>query len=72
MADITLSITIPDAKVAKVRAGFLAARPKEPGFAGTDAEWFEEVWRRLVTVTTQKGLRMLAAKNEPVESSYTD
>ena len=72
MPDVELKIIIPSAKVAAVKAGFLHEEPKPPTFTGTDAEWLEECWRQRVTKVTRKGLRKLAAKNEPLEESYTD
>ena len=47
MADLTLNITIPDAKVAAAKAAFLKRHPKptdseHPDFGLSDKQWLEK------------------------------
>lgn len=71
MADLDLTLTIPDGKVAKAKEGFLAECPKPAGFSGTDKEWFQEVLRRLINPIIRRGLQKLAVVAAETEDDYT-
>lgn len=62
MADLTLSITIPDAKVTQAKAAFLKRFPKptEGGDASlTDKQWIEKVISILINREIRKGKNSL-------------
>jgi hypothetical protein len=71
MADITLTITIPDAKVAKAREVFFVIHPKPESYAGTDKDWIEETIRHHLTMTVKQGLLRKAQADAVLEDSYT-
>lgn len=72
MADITLTITIPDAKAAKAKEGFLRECPKPAAFGGTDKEWIEEVLRRTINQHVRRGLHTIAQEATTIEDDYTE
>ena len=45
MPDVILSLKIPSAKVAELKAAFLSVFPKPDEFTGTDKQWIEQ-WLR--------------------------
>ncbi len=64
MADLTFTLTIPDAKVAAAKAAFLARRPKpteEPDSLLTDKQWIEKVISKMVNREIQLGKAQLDA-----------
>jgi len=72
MPDITISFTIPSAKVTKAREGYLRSHPKPGTFAGTDKEWITRCVRRDFVDTVKDGLRNIAHAELVVEDDYTE
>ena len=67
MADKTITITVPDAKVATALTGFLAIYPNNemtddevPVAKYTNAKWVNEKMRRILIRDVRRGLQMLA------------
>ena len=65
MADKVITITVPDAKVAKALEGFLKIYPNsekdlngDPKF--NNAQWVSEKMRRLLVRDVRRGLQMIA------------
>lgn len=69
MPDLTLTLTIPEAKIQKVRDGFLQIRPKpEEDLELTDKQYLEKVLLSYIKRITIAGLRELASQNEDVST----
>lgn len=73
MADKTITITIPSAKVAKALEGFLAIYPnsemtedEEPINKYSDAQWVNEKIRRIIIRDVKRGLQMIADKQAQI------
>ena len=78
MADVTITITIPDAKVATAKTGFLKIYPNTemtedevPVALYTDAQWIREQIRRLIIRDVRRGLQMVANEAASVENDDT-
>jgi len=67
-----ITISIPTAKVAEARQGFLTTYPKPEGFGGTDMEWVEKMIRIWFTEQVITGLRRQAYKAATVDADYTE
>jgi hypothetical protein len=70
MADVVLSVTIPEAKVAKALEGFLKIYPKPEGSALSYKEWVREKVRQLIVRDIRRGLQMI--KNEQSQIAVDD
>jgi len=73
MADITISLTIPEAKVETALQGFLKIYPNSemtedetPVNKYTNKQWITEKLRRLVIRDVRRGLQMIANENAQV------
>ena len=68
MADLTLTITIPDGKVARSKARSLANRPNDIMENGekkySDKEWIEFQVKEFLMRCDEKGKRKLAATDD--------
>ncbi len=62
--DVTITITIPAAKVADFQAGFLRVYPKPADVNGvspyTDKQWLKKIVTNLLTETYKRGKKRLA------------
>jgi len=75
MANVTLTFTIPEEKVATAMEGFLKIYPNnekdENGDAvWTDGEWIKEKIRQIIVRDVRRGLQMAA--NEAAQISQDD
>ena len=73
MADLTLTITIPDTKVSDAKAAFLARHPKptddtHPQFGLNDKQWFEH-W---ISAKVNRELRLGKAQLNAPAPDETD
>jgi len=78
MADAIITITIPDAKVATAKTGFLKIYPNTemtedevPVALYTDAQWIREQVRRMIIRDIRRGLQMVANEAASVENDDT-
>ena len=78
MADVTITITIPDAKVETAKTGFLKIYPnvemtedEVPVSKYTDVQWIREQIRRIIIRDIRRGLQMVANEAASVESDDT-
>ena len=75
-ADVVITITVPDAKVAIALEGFLGIYPNieknEDGSAKyTDKQWVNERMRRILVRDVRRGLQIIANKAAKVEEDDT-
>lgn len=68
MADMPITIIIPDANVVRVRAAFLEKYPK-PATGYTDIQWFKEIIRRFLRNIVQEYEEKNATDAASVEAS---
>lgn len=73
MADVTISLVIPEAKVAKALEGFLKIYPNKemtddeiPVAKYTNQEWVKEQIRRIIVRDVRRGLQMIALQDSQV------
>jgi hypothetical protein len=76
MADVTISVTIPDAKVAIALEGFLKTCPnveKNPDGNNkyTNVQWVREKMRRLLIDIVIRGLQKIEDENSVIETDDT-
>ena len=78
MADAIITITIPDAKVATAKTGFLKIYPNTemtedevPVAKYTDVQWIREQVRRLIIRDVRRGLQMVANEAASVADDDT-
>ncbi len=77
MAALSLTITIPDTKVAVAKAAFLKRRPKptdseHPDFGLSDKAWIEKVISSMVNREIQLGKRELDAPAPDSTDYFTE
>lgn len=70
MANIT--ITVPDDKVAELKAAFLASTPKPEDFVGTDVQWIKAWIRLMVLDRVRKGKKIIANQSLPAVDGLVD
>lgn len=55
MADLVISFTIPDAKVATAKQQFLTVHPNRSGGSMTDNQWIKHVIKMYINDTVRQG-----------------
>ena len=69
-AELTLSITIPNNKVAETKEAYLAQSPKPEDFEGSDKAWIEHTIKEVIKRRAMSGAKILRDAANPYDRNW--